>query len=51
MWSDASLLNDCYSMDKSCGISDAVAAEIRKRIEPAALFLEQGTFGQPAASR
>ncbi len=37
-----SLLYDCYSADKSCGISAAVQAEINRRMLPIAVFLDNG---------
>lgn len=37
-----SLLYDCYCMDRSCGITDAVNAEIQKRTLPVVIFLDAG---------
>ena len=38
----ASLLADCYSVDKSCGISDAVQERVQAVTLPAAMWLETG---------
>ena len=38
----AELLAECYSMDKTCGISDAVYKEVERVSLPAYIWLEQG---------
>lgn len=38
----AQLLAECYSMDKTCGISDAVSEEIQKASLPAYIWMERG---------
>lgn len=38
----AELLSECYSVDKSCGISDAAYKEVEKVTLPAYMWLEQG---------
>jgi len=41
----AELLSECYSVDKTCGISDAAYKEIEKATLPAYMWLEQGIVG------
>ncbi|TKD46939.1 hypothetical protein [Azotobacter chroococcum] len=38
----AELLSECYSMDKTCGISEAAYKEVEKVTLPAYIWLEQG---------
>lgn len=38
----ASLLADCYSVDKSCGVSDVVQKKVQAVTLPAAMWLESG---------
>jgi hypothetical protein len=37
-----SLVSDCYAMDKSCGISDAVVKKIDDVVDPAYMWLDTG---------
>jgi hypothetical protein len=38
----AELLSECYSVDKTCGISDAAYKEVEKVTLPAYMWMEQG---------
>ncbi|HKR36467.1 MAG TPA: hypothetical protein VJT10_16605 [Steroidobacteraceae bacterium] len=40
----AELLAECYSVDKSCGVSDAISQQIDEVTLPAAMWLEQGVM-------
>ena len=40
----AELLSECYNVDKTCGISEAVSQEIDKATRPAYMWLEQGVM-------
>jgi len=40
----AELLSECYGVDKSCGVSDAISEQVEKVTLPAAMWLEQGVI-------
>lgn len=53
----AELLSECYSVDKSCGVSDAVYEKIEETALPAYIWMEQGivqwlsSSGSPLSAR